>query len=275
MFLSVDIGGTKTLLALFNARGACLKRLKFKTEKRPSIFVNTLSDNLQAFLPNESSRRAIKAITIAIPGVVKNESNSYSFQFGNLDWPDIDLISPIKKLFSCKIFFVNDADLATLYESSRPSCKTGKSVYLTFSTGIGGGLAKNGRLLESSSTFEPGHIKYVYMNRSSEWEDIASAGALSKAYNATFEELTLNDAILKDLITRLSLGLVDIINEESPKTIIIGGPLAFVFKKFKQPLAKHLIAETNNHSFKLKRAWRPTESVIYGAYLYSKQHCRG
>ncbi len=274
MFLSIDIGGTKTLLALFSSRGSCIKRLKFKTEKSPSAFIKNLSNNLQSFLPSIASRQSIKAITVAIPGIVKNESNSYSFKFGNLDWPDIDLISPIKELFSCKIFFVNDADLATLYESNRPLCKHGKLVYLTFSTGIGGGLAKNGHLLETSSSFEPGHVKYHYAGHFLEWEDIASAGTLSKAYGSSFEELTLNDTILANLIMRLSLGLIDIIEKESPKTIVIGGPLAFIFKDFKRPLMKHLISKTNNSSFRIKRAHRPTESVIYGAFLYSKRNCQ-
>ena len=277
MFLSIDIGGTKTLLALFSLHGVCLKRLKFPTSQDPNTFSKLLNKKLQSFIPSQTVRRHIRAITVAIPGIVKFESNTYSFSLGNLDWPKIDLVSPIKNLFNCNIFFINDANLATLYEATRPGCKNGKSVYLTFSTGIGGGIAENGHLLKKSDVFEPGHIKYKFHDKLLEWEDIASAKALTYAYQcSTLQNIKLNDNTLDDLLARLSLGLADIIKQEAPSAIIVGGPLCFLFEQFQKPLLKKLQDELKlaPSSFKLKKASRPTESVIYGAYLYSKQHYR-
>ena len=275
MFLSIDIGGTKTLLALFSPHGLCLKRLKFPTEKDPHAFEETLSKNLQSFMPNPSCRRRVKAITVAIPGVVKIEPDSCSFQFGNLDWHKIDLLTQIKNLFNCKIFFANDANLATLYESTRLGRKSKKSIYLTFSTGIGGGIANNGKLSKTSDAFEPGHVKYTFKNQSAEWEDLASAKALVDAYHInSVQNLVLDDATLEDLLLRLSLGLIDIVDQESPEILIIGGPLAFLFQKFKKPLLQKLRSETSDKLLKLKKARRPTDSTIYGAYLYSKQNYR-
>ena len=276
MFLAIDIGGTKTLLALFSSHGLRLKRLKFPTEKDPTADIKTLSKNHQTFLPKASCRRRVKAITVAIPGAVKIEPDSCSFKFGNLDWQRIDLLTPIKNLFNCKIFFANDANLATLYESTRVGRKSGKSIYLTFSTGIGGGIAQDGKLLaRASDAFEPGHVKYAYQNRTEEWEDLASAKALIEAYGIdTLQNLVLDDATLKDVLLRLSLGLIDIVNHETPATLIIGGPLAFLFKKLKQPLLAKLRTDTSDKLLKLKKARRPTDSTIYGAYLYAKQNYR-
>ena len=275
MYLTIDIGGTKTLLALFSPHGLCLKRLKFPTDPSPAAYTKSLHEHLRAFLPHDFCRRHIRAITVAIPGVVKIGPNSCSFKFGNLNWPSIDLITPIKKLFNAKIFFANDANLATLYEATRPGRKNGKSIYLTFSTGVGGGIAKDGKLLKSSDAFEPGHVKYTFNRATKEWEDLASAKALIEAYQIpALQDLVLDDIHLKDLIARLSLGLLDIIDQESPETIIIGGPLAFLFKKFKKPLLASLKNSVQAEHLKLKKARRPTESVIYGAYLYSKQNYR-
>jgi predicted NBD/HSP70 family sugar kinase len=178
-------------------------------------------------------------------------------------------------LFNCKIFFVNDANLATLYEASRPNCNAGKSIYLTFSTGIGGGIAKDGKLLlKASDAFEPGHIKYSYNGHSLEWEDIAAAKPLVSLYKVkTLQDAVLDDARLEDLVDRLSLGLLDIIVSESPDTIIIGGPICFIYDKFIQSLEANLRAKLQATP-KFKKAHRPTESVIYGAYLYSKQNYR-
>lgn len=273
MYLAIDIGGTKTLLALFSSNGLCLKRFKFPTEKDPKTFEKKLFANLQAFMPKESTRRKIRAITVAVPGVVSFESNCYSFKLGNLDWPKIDLVTPIKNLFSAKISFVNDASLATLYEASLSNHKQGRSIYLTFSTGIGGGIAENGKLLKSSETFEPGHTKYIFNGSKQEWEDIASAKALIETYKVpSLQKLTLDESRLDDLIARLSLGLSDIIKSESPDTIIIGGPLAFLFRKTKKPLLDSL-SSSSSKPIRLEKARRPTESTIYGAYLYAKQNC--
>lgn len=272
MFLSIDIGGTKTLLALFSYHGRCLRRFKFDTSPSATQFLKDLSQNLAGFVP-ANLRSKILATTVAIPGVVKIEQDSYSFKFGNLEWRNIDLLTPIKTLFSGKVFFANDANLATLYESTRFGRKHGKSVYLTFSTGIGGGIAENGQLNPSSDAFEPGHVKYEYNDNRLEWEDIASAKTLSENYHSSLKDLKLDTETTQDLIARLSLGLLDILEQEEPETLIIGGPLGFILKKLKKPLLKSLRQSIKTLP-KIKRAKKPNESVIYGAYLYSKQNYR-
>ena len=273
MYLAIDIGGTKTLLALFSRHGFCLRRRKFATSPSGDQFVKDLKKNLKTFLP-EKSRQKILATTVAIPGVVKFEHNSYSFKLGNLNWDKIDLETPIKRLTGNRVFFVNDADLATLYESTRLGRKPKKSVYLTFSTGIGGGIADHGKLSKTSNTFEPGHIRYKYHDQTLEWEDIASAKALSEEYRSPLKSLQLTPTTAEDLVARLSVGLVDILEEESPELLIIGGPLGYLLKKIKKPLLRTLRNRLEDLP-KIQRAKKPETAVIYGAYLYSKQNYRG
>lgn len=272
MFLSIDIGGTKTLLALFSYHGRCLRRLKFETAKVAEQFLRDLSENLEAFVP-EKIRGKILATTVAIPGVVKIEQNFYSFKFGNLEWKNIDLITPIKKLVGGKIFFANDANLATLYEATRRGRKAGKAIYLTFSTGIGGGIARDGQLDERADEFEPGHVRYEFNDNRLEWEDIASAKTISEEYHTSVRDLKMDEETAGDIVARMSLGLLDIIEKEEPETIIIGGPLGYALKKIRKPLIEEMRRQIKNLP-KLKRAKRPNESVIYGAYLYSKQNYR-
>ncbi|MBQ6130087.1 ROK family protein [Candidatus Saccharibacteria bacterium] len=288
MFLSIDIGGSKTLLALFTSFGLCYKRRRFETPSRSADFLSELRENLAALFPSDSSKVKLRALTVAIPGVVRVTPEGVSFHFGNLRWGNLDLLTPLREFFpaqSVKIFFVNDANLATLYEASRPLRRRKKSAYLTFSTGIGGGLAKNGRLLPASDTFEPGHKSYLWQDKSLEWEDIASGKALSEAYASPLKDLSLDRETANDLISRLSLGLVDILKSEAPELLIIGGPLGFIINKLKTPLLHSLkislataplpdsTVRALDH-LKIKRARRPTESVIYGGYLYSKQNYR-
>lgn len=260
MYLIIDIGGTKTLIATFTKTGKKLKTFKFFTNKNQKIFLSDLLKNLQSFQDNP-----IEKIVIALPGKISGTS----FKLGNLNWPNqnLNFFSPLKNLFNIPLFFVNDGDLATFYESRRYRSKT---VYLTFSTGIGGGIAKNGKLLPESSSFEPGHQKYSFNGQTLEWEDIASANAIGSFYGCQATDVAGEQAFL-DIAKRISIGLTGIISTIRPKTIIIGGPIGIIFQNFKKPLKKELKKSLKTLP-KIVPAKHPTESVVYGGYLYAKNH---
>ena len=256
MYLAIDIGGTKTLLALFTRHGHCIKRFKYPTNHNQTQFLNELSINLQPF-----RRAKIKTVVVAIPGIVQE---NYTFKFGNLNWPNIDLYSPIKNLFNCPIFFVNDADLATFYESKG---RSGKTIYLTFSTGIGGGIVENGKLSHESAKFEPGHWQYTYNDETLEWEDIAAVSAIRRVYDLPDIIKLRGKKAYEDVAKRVCLGLTDIIRNYHPDTIVVGGPLGLVFNKI-YPYFK--FPDSLVYHPRVVKAKRPTESVIYGCYLYAK-----
>ncbi|MBR5647869.1 ROK family protein [Candidatus Saccharibacteria bacterium] len=251
MYLAIDIGGTKTLIALFSKRGRVLKRVKFKTAQGYKKFTADLSLHLEDF-----RKRKVKAVVVAIPGVVQK---NYSATLGNRNWGKINLSDSIKSLFDCPIFFENDANLAAIYESYK---LRGKTIFLTFSTGIGGGIAENGKILPESSKFEPGHKIYEYKGKKAEWEDIAASSALEKFYHVDIATDLRGKAIYQDIAARVALGLPDIIKKYHPDTIVLGGPLGKIFKLYSKYLPKLDV--------KYVRPKRPLESVIYGCYIFGK-----
>ena len=253
MILAIDIGGTKTLIALFSRKGRVLKKRKFKTAQGYKSFIHDLTANLASF-----QKRRVEAVTVAIPGVVQK---NYSVKFGNRSWNDIDLISPLKRLFNCPIWFENDANLAALYEGFR---LPGKTVFLTFSTGIGGGVVEHNRILPESNAFEPGHKIYSYNGREQEWEDIAAASAIESYYHVDRATDLRKKEVLQDIASRIALGLPDIVQEYHPDTIVLGGPMGKIFRLY----SKYLPADLE---VKYRRPRRPNESVIYGCYRYAKQ----
>ena len=192
MYLSVDIGGTKTLIALFSKRGRVIRRKKFKTAQGSRTFIQELQANLEPF-----RKRKIKCVTVAIPGLVQK---NYTVKFGNRNWRNFDLITPLKSLFDCPIYFENDANLAALFESYR---LPGKTIFLTFSTGIGGGIVEKNRILPESNEFEPGHKIYHYDGKDKEWEDIAAASALESSYHVDRATSLREKAVLKDIAERI------------------------------------------------------------------------
>lgn len=253
MYLAIDIGGTKTLIALFSKRGRVVKRIKFKTAQGSKTFVDDLVRNLERF-----RKHKIKSVVVAIPGVVQK---NYSVKFGNRNWPGIDLFTPVKNLFECPIFFENDANLATLYEGFR---LPGRTVFLTFSTGIGGGICEHNRILPESNDFEPGHWVYQYAGKSKEWEDIAAASAIENYFHIDLATNLRKREELKEVAKRIYLGLPDVVSKYYPDNIILGGPMGKIFRSY----AKYMPQDLN---VKLRRPKRPTESVIYGCYIFAKQ----
>ncbi len=252
MILAIDIGGTKTLIALFSKRGRVVRRRKFKTAQGSQTFIRELTTNLSDF-----KKRNITGVVVAIPGVVQK---NYSVSFGNRKWDNIDLIAPLKNLFDCPIWFENDANLAVLYEGFR---LPGRTMFLTFSTGIGGGIAERNRILPESNGFEPGHQKFWYDGRIREWEDIASANAIENYYHVDRATDLRKKEVMEDIAKRIALGLPDVVKEYNPDNIVLGGPMGKIFRLYSQYLP--------DLGVKYRRPKRPNESVIYGCYRYAKQ----
>jgi len=257
MYLSVDIGGTKTLIALFSKRGRVIRRRKFKTAQGYRTFISDLSRSLGDF-----KKYKIQVIVVAIPGTVQK---NYSIKFGNREWAKIDLLTPIKRLFSCPIYFENDANLGALYEAYR---LPGRTVFLTFSTGIGGGVIEKNRILPESNKLEPGHKKYSYKGSRKEWEDIAAASALEAFYHVDAATDLRGKDVMQDIAERVYLGLPAVVKKYHPDTLVLGGPLGKIFKLYARFLPKIT-------GVQYRRPKRPNESVVYGGYIYARQKERG
>ena len=200
----------------------------------------------------------VRMVVVAAPGVVQK---NYTVKFGNRNWDDLDIFTPIKSLFDCPIHFENDASLAALYEGFGLS---GKTVFLTFSTGIGGGIVEKNHILPESSKFEPGHAMYWYNGKVKEWEDIAAASALESSFHVDHATDLRGKETLEDVAKRVYLGLPDIVKTHHPNTIVLGGPLGKIFKLY----AKYL---PNDLEVKYRRPKRPNESVVYGCYILARQ----
>lgn len=261
MYLCVDIGGTKTLVAGFSRGGRKLFTKKFPTAEEPERFIGDLG-RATRWVP----KRFIEVVSVAVPGVVEKNR---SVKYGNLAWGKFDLREKIEELFGgVSVNMINDADVAALYEAQRYFDKT--VLYITLSTGIGAGLVEEGKLSRASAKLEPGHKKYRFRGKVKEWEDIASAAAVREAYGQSVTTLK-DQAIFDDVAVRISLGLSDLIRKYQPEVVVFGGPLAIRLQRYaiqlKRLLAEELKAEVGVP--RMVRARRPTESVIYGLYLYA------
>jgi len=263
MYLCIDVGGTKTILALVNATGEILHYLQFPTIQDQKKYYNILLQQIRVNFCTSS----FKAISIAMPGIIKHNEAVW---LGNLDWHDFNLSAMFKAEFGTPVFMDNDANLAALAEAHGLK---GRSLYFTFSTGIGGGVIENNKIVKRYADFEPGHIQYVYDGKPQEWEDLAAASAIKKKYHKLVEEIT-DPADWDGIIERMLLGLVPLTTSIKPVRIFFGGPLGLHLNSYRTKLRKAFRAAlpSNIPLPRLIVAKYGSLSVIHGCYLNAKAH---
>lgn len=263
MYLCIDIGGTKTLIALVDKDGKILHSVRFATVADQNIFYASLLQQIRV----NFVLSGIKAASIAMPGIIKRNQAVW---LGNLPWQNFDLATQLKQDLGrdFPIYVENDANLAALAEAR---LRKGRSLYLTLSTGIGGGIVEDGALVKRYLDFEPGHTEYIWNGERLEWEDIAAASAINKKYGRLVSEIDDRD-IWNNITERIALGLVPLITSLKPDCVILGGPLGLMLNAYRKSLRK-IIAEQlppRINQPRLHTAKYADLSVIYGCYYYAK-----
>ena len=256
MYLCIDVGGTKTLIALFDSKGKLLHSIKFLTNANQVKFYQALLQQIKV----NFVMSGIKAISVAMPGIVKND---YASWLGNLPWHNFDIAKKLNKEFGLPVYVENDANLAALAEA--------RSLYFTFSTGIGGGVIQDGTIVKRYADFEPGHIEFVYNGKKAEWEDLAAASAIHQLFGKYVDELT-TPADWDEVVQRMLLGLVPLTTSIKPARIIFGGPLGLQLNRYRLKLRTKLSASlpAQTPTPRLLIAKYGHLSTIYGCYYYAK-----
>lgn len=262
MYLCIDIGGTKTIIALVSTSGEILHSVKFATLLDQNAFYANLLQQIRA----NFVLSGVKAISIAMPGVIKR---NVAVWLGNLPWRNFDIAKMLRAdLLNVPVYVENDANLAALAEARL--CK-GRTVYLTFSTGIGGGIVEDGQLVKRYADFEPGHTEFSYNGKNLEWEDIAAASAINKKYGLLVSDIHDQD-MWEEITKRILLGLIPLSTSLKPDRIIFGGPLGLMLPTYRRQLRKELSAKIpeKQKTPRLHIAKYGHLSVIYGCYYYAK-----
>lgn len=141
--LGIDIGGTK----IASSAGHHLSTQEFATpdEALTAIF--------------QCHEGPYKAIGIACPGPLSTKTGCTINPPNLPGWEDFPVVERFKKQYGCPIYFNNDANACALAELYY-GVKKQNLIYLTASTGMGGGLINQGKLIQGASDTggEVGHI---------------------------------------------------------------------------------------------------------------------
>lgn len=157
--IACDIGGTQLRVATFDAiSGEMVQQKRIPTQSHGENAIERLLGLIAELWPSQGHVRAIGA---AAPGFVDPEKGIIYFSPNIPGWDGLPLRAVIEDRFGVPVFVGNDANLAALGEWRFGAGRGFHHVlYLTISTGIGGGAIHNDRLLQGAQGLaaEVGHV---------------------------------------------------------------------------------------------------------------------
>jgi glucokinase len=146
--LTVDLGGTLIRTARMDPEGrisACVREPIHAQRGRDATLPHVI-DAIRRVAPADGSR--IDAIGISVPGPVDPWQGRVINLTNIPGWQNLPLVDILSKEFGCPVWLGNDGNVGALAEQRFGAAKSVKDlIYMTISTGIGGGIIIDDRLL--------------------------------------------------------------------------------------------------------------------------------
>jgi glucokinase len=158
VIVAIDIGGTQLRVAVYPREGTTPITIQ---RTATSGMEAGVFDRLTSLIDTVWPKEPVDAISVAAPGPV-NPYTGVIFSTPNIPaWKNYPLAELLSKKYKVPAYLGNDANLAALGEWKYGAGQGHHDVlYLTISTGIGGGVISSDRLIEGSNGMatELGHI---------------------------------------------------------------------------------------------------------------------
>jgi glucokinase len=156
MIGAVDIGGTKIAVGAVGEDGAVLARREFPSDpaRDASAAVPRICALLRAAAVEAGGE--LRGIGIGSTGPV----DPFTGLYGRVDflplWEGLNLPAELSRAFGLTAAIENDADAAALAEAAWGAGRgAGRFIYVTVSTGIGGGIVIDGQLYRGAGGTHP------------------------------------------------------------------------------------------------------------------------
>lgn len=266
MIITVDTGGTKTLVASFSKEGHLEQSTKFPTPKDKTEYTAQLLDTLNS----QFSNQPIEAVVVAAPGIIENGIITQSPN--HLAWmKGLNIIDSLKSsLGDIPIDAKNDANLGGVGAVRMLDSVPPLAVYIAIGTGIGSGIVVNGDIDPNFSRSETGHIFVEFNGTSQKWERFAAGSAIYRDFGKYARDIT-DPKIWDEIADRISRGFTAFIPILQPDIVIVGGGIGAHFDKYKDRLKA--IIEKKLAPFitcpEIVQAQHTEEIVTYGCYYHA------
>ncbi|MDP2918906.1 MAG: ROK family protein [Dehalococcoidia bacterium] len=316
--IAVDLGGSKILSAVVDHRGKILASDLHRThaEKGADFVIGNILKSVRAVADKSTiPEQNIAAIGLGAPGI-SNPQTGIVYSSPNLpDWQNVPLKDAIENGSGKKVFLINDANAAALGEMRYGAARGCRNfIYITLSTGIGGGIIIDGQLYTGSAGMagEIGHIVVepdgpkCNCGGAGCWELYASGtamarrareeirkGKISALLDMAGKDVDNIDALLiqraaehgdplaKRVIAEtaryIGIGLGGLINIFNPELIVIGGGLANMGSMLLAPAYKEAARRSYREAYRATRfavAELGAHSGVLGAAVYAIEQLR-
>lgn len=277
--IGVDLGGTKIYTALANKEGKVLAEIKLPTEADGGLehVIGRIAGSVRTVVKQSGLSGRPDRLGIGAPGPL-DPRKGFVYQAPNLGWRNVHLKQLLEKELHIPVIMDNDANLAALGEHIYGAGRgINNMVYVTISTGIGGGLILGGSIYHGTS-FSAGEIGHMIIepegpvcncgNRGC-LEAIASGTAMTrfarqlvsdgkgsgifKAAGRQVEKITAQiisqaaadgDGEAREILNKagkaLGLGLANVINLLNPGLVLLGGGVSQAGEILWQPMQQEL-----------------------------------
>jgi len=307
--LAIDIGGTKIAAAIVHPSGEVLARSRGGTpDTRDADDIVAASLRVARAAVDETglSSPSVELAGVSCAGILNTEQGVVVFS------PNIPALrrTPLRDMLSdrlgCPVCLGNDANLAALGEWHYGLKRTVSDlVYVTVSTGIGGGVISGGRLIAGAcgAAGEVGHMA-IDVNgpecpcgRRGCWESLAAGRALAERTVRRIEDgepsviaelsggdMGRVDAQLVEIAARkgdalaiemiattafyVGVGLGNLINLFNPQVILLGGGVTKIGDALIEPaarLARERAYVSQACDVEIRRATLGDDSPLLGA----------
>ena len=261
---AVDLGGTKILSAVIDSGGVIVGEDLRPTDagEGPESVLRRVAASLQAAHSAAGGDEPLLAAGVAAPGPI-DFARGVVVSAPNLGgWQEVPIVQVLSGLLGIPVIIENDANAAAWGEFAfGAGMGSSTMVYLTVSTGIGGGLVLDGRLFRGArgGAGELGHMQLVdggprcgcgahgCLEQLASGTAIAREGraAVASGYAPVLARLAGGSAVTAEMVheaaeqrdpdaqriiatagRHLGRGLVAIVNIFDPEVIVIGGGAA-------------------------------------------------
>jgi glucokinase len=246
MIAAMDVGGTKIAVGLVDRDGKVIaraERASLELLKYEAALDHLVSEFGRL---SQENGAALEGIGIGLTGRVDRRSGLLTENEFFADWSYHDLTGDLSRRLELGAAIENDADAAALGEARWGAGRgCGVFLYVTVSTGIGGGLVVDGQVYRGSAGWHPeiGHMVIseqptsCYCGATGCWEQQACGPALAAWYH-TQGGAALNmgeisalarggEPLAQQTIAHggywIGRGLTNLVNAFAPERIALGG----------------------------------------------------
>jgi glucokinase len=163
---AIDLGGTKILSLVVDMLGEVhgVDVRPTEAHRGPNAVLRRMVDSLNAALHEAGRGPRLEAVGVAAPGPIDFEQGIVVEAPNLPGWSNVPVAELVADMMGCPTVLENDANAAAWGEFTLGAGRGSRHlVYLTVSTGIGGGLVLDGRLYRGANggAGEIGHIPLV------------------------------------------------------------------------------------------------------------------